>query len=600
MLKLGKNCEFIPTTYPTAHNVKIAFKKFSRALCPSWVFNDDQSASFYKQVDDSGWLQMVASLLHLASAITVLIDIQRSSVALCLEDGWDATCQISALSQIMLDPYYRTHDGFRVLIEKEWLSFGHRFSHRANHSAASQSSGIAPMFLMFLDAVHQILVQYPSAFEFNDFFLRFLAYHSASTCFRTFVLDSEADRITVDLLTISAADPRSASVWTYISEKRQKSPIFENFCYTSDVYGVLRPQTSIASIELWEFYSEDHLAHGSSYDIEVAEVESQQREDEQFECLTEIQTPRTKFYRVIDASYRSIHLLRLDAFSFQLNKFSKLLSLLGGEGENNTEIWNKIVAITDDKGYTGFPDHDERHMLENWRRHMQRAVHKKETVKLLLRGISHQSSSSRLRDNNAAASTGHRFMQQSVTPGDVCVVCHQNISENIVRSVQRCSGCGMVSHEKCVLAVSSVCFGNLEYRNTSASAKQDAGLDAMTPTSVEAVDRTLTISAGRSCPNITHSGVLMKKGVTFKMWKPRWFVLDWSRHQLRYYESEMDASCRGIIELADITNIEISSNHTLRKPLIEIRTNRRIYSLLAGSKTDGEIWMEKLTAALKD
>lgn len=55
------------------------------------------------------------------------VENHKTSVLVHCSDGWDRTAQLTALSMLMLDPYYRTIKGFEVLIEKEWMSFGHKF-----------------------------------------------------------------------------------------------------------------------------------------------------------------------------------------------------------------------------------------------------------------------------------------------------------------------------------------------------------------------------------------------------------------------------------------------------------------------------------------
>lgn len=45
-------------------------------------------------VEESGWMSQLTRLLQLAGAVADLIDVQGSSVLVCLEDGWDATAQV--------------------------------------------------------------------------------------------------------------------------------------------------------------------------------------------------------------------------------------------------------------------------------------------------------------------------------------------------------------------------------------------------------------------------------------------------------------------------------------------------------------------------
>jgi hypothetical protein len=55
----------------------------------------------------------------------------------------------------------------QLLVEKEWLSFGHQMCLRngISGSCLKTSNEEAPIFLQFLECVRYLLVTYPTAFE---------------------------------------------------------------------------------------------------------------------------------------------------------------------------------------------------------------------------------------------------------------------------------------------------------------------------------------------------------------------------------------------------------------------------------------------------
>ncbi|KAF2502587.1 phosphatases II [Lophium mytilinum] len=84
-----------------------------------------------EQLAATGWLKHIGNVLEGSALIARTVGIMHSHVLIHCSDGWDRTSQLSALSQICLDPYYRTIDGFIVLVEKDWMSFGHMFRQRS-------------------------------------------------------------------------------------------------------------------------------------------------------------------------------------------------------------------------------------------------------------------------------------------------------------------------------------------------------------------------------------------------------------------------------------------------------------------------------------
>ncbi|CUM67543.1 uncharacterized protein PRCAT00005243001 [Priceomyces carsonii] len=108
------------------------------------VSNDSKAPSSYPLLQQSltktQWLHRLSIILQSVDRITKSIHLNNTNVIIHCSDGWDRTSQVSALLQLCLDPYYRTLKGFMVLVEKEWLSFGYKFSTRADHGGCIGAS----------------------------------------------------------------------------------------------------------------------------------------------------------------------------------------------------------------------------------------------------------------------------------------------------------------------------------------------------------------------------------------------------------------------------------------------------------------------------
>ena len=84
---------------------------------------------FYSILAESKWYEYV--FLILSGALDLANNLKKgiNNLVHC-SDGWDRTSQLCSLAAMMLDPFYRTIKGFQILIEKDWIYFGHQFAKR--------------------------------------------------------------------------------------------------------------------------------------------------------------------------------------------------------------------------------------------------------------------------------------------------------------------------------------------------------------------------------------------------------------------------------------------------------------------------------------
>ncbi|XP_076451110.1 myotubularin-related protein 13-like [Babylonia areolata] len=620
-------CVFLPMEVHETRDVKNSFKTLVTACCPSKPPHSSSSSSsatptssekgFLKTIEDSGWLEQVQRILQLAVVVVDVLDVQAASVMVCVEEGWDLTAQVVSVAQVLLDPYYRTLQGFRALVTKEWSAFGHPFSSRAAQTSATHNAGFVPVFLQFLDCVHQIHRQFPWSFEFNQHYLRYLAYHHVSNRFHSFLMDTELERLEAGWLqgdprpsaTPGGGDRASADgsapppphggtrqeawrscVWEHMEKVHEESAVFANFVFRPrSVERVIRPSTSLCSLVVWDYYLTESLAHGPTFDLEVKATEQYYDDDDILPDTSH------KERVILNGCYDDVMLQQPDFFRHQLQQIQRLEAALGRHPPTPTTtsspttststtttnnwktMWNKLQqdcrALMEDQD-GGTRQQQRPHWLSPPRgRGHHTLVHQSKRSSVSGVGAG--------RGKAVEEGGGHRFERFSFTSPQACDSCQQPLW-TLSKTGTQCVSCGYKCHDQCkptagdrgachqrqpvLTSLSPLSSPRPSLTGTSTPIGQLGGVRVGTASvlssSSDAAEAAAAAVAEFPAPaptsgeHRTHQGYLSKQGAVFKGWKRRWFVLDSLKHQIRYYENREEGAVKGVMELSEVESVQ--------------------------------------------
>jgi hypothetical protein len=175
------------------------------------------TGTWFSGLDNSGWLDLMSTVLRAASVVVEKISAQNISVLCRCSHGLDRTPQVCSLAMIALDPYYRTIEGFAVLVEKEWISLGHRF-HSRYCIGQHPHDDVSPIFSQWVECVYQLLVQFPDEFEFTSDYLLSILFGALSGRFGNFLFDCEKERLEHGSLSEDGAV--ADSIWPVLWNER--------------------------------------------------------------------------------------------------------------------------------------------------------------------------------------------------------------------------------------------------------------------------------------------------------------------------------------------------------------------------------------------
>lgn len=198
------NCRLEFLNIPNIHKVRESYNQTVEA-----AFGED--SKFYVTLAEAKWYEYIFLILYGALSLAKNLSNGINCLVHC-SDGWDRTAQLCSLGAMLLDPFYRTIKGFEILIEKDWMHFGHQFAKRLGQGMNNpDNEDKSQIFLQFLDCTTQIMYQFPSEFEFNYRFIQDIGEQAYSNLFGNFLSNCEKEMFKHSIPT------RTVSLWSKIA-----------------------------------------------------------------------------------------------------------------------------------------------------------------------------------------------------------------------------------------------------------------------------------------------------------------------------------------------------------------------------------------------
>ena len=258
-VEMYKNAELFFCEIDNIHTARSSLNKIYTLLKNN---NFYMNKKFLSNFENSSWPNFIYGIIQASMNIATAVKNGHSVLVHC-SDGWDRASQVTAFSQLLIDPFYRTIKGYMILIEKDFLSFGHQFRYRNGYCSKEEVSENqeSPILLQYLDATQQLLVQYPMYFEFNMKFLIFIANNIKSGLYGTFLFNNENEREKKE------AKKNTMSLWTEILNNidEYKNIFYEKKTIEEYFFTTIFP---FSRIRLWEefFFNYTQINLNISYE----------------------------------------------------------------------------------------------------------------------------------------------------------------------------------------------------------------------------------------------------------------------------------------------------------------------------------------------